>query len=89
MIYYREYHEIYPKFPVNDATNSVEFTIGGPHDPHFMYPDSLELFGSWEVGKQDGTDFTEEDGKVSACNLFPMAIWENLAVFLNGTQIRF
>lgn len=30
----------------------------------------------------------DRDGKVAGCCLFPHAIWENVSVFLNGTQIR-
>lgn len=66
--------------------------IGGAHDPHFVAPDSIELFGKYRVVKQDGTPINvaaDRDGLVSGCNLFPHAIWENVNVFLNGIQIRY
>lgn len=62
--------------------------LGGANDPNFIFPHSIQLYGNYEVLKQDGTPLqVETDGHVSGCNLFPMAIWENVSIFLNDRQI--
>ena len=71
--------------PSNSQHASYTFILGSKDDPLYTIPSSVKIFGRLRVCMQNGNPLDKEI--LAPVPNFPEAIFENIAVSLNGTPI--